>query len=415
MHTKSPELAVNGYFRTEDLNAELLGSWDTLCFGKDRQKQWGSSTNSAMVLHTELFRSGDPTAPRTSQLWALIDPSIAPFMVKDSPLEKSQLARTKVRPGPVKKQRRARSGPIEHGGQTPIEAPITAVSPPPMDQETGDTSNQITQYTEPVSRRRSSRSTSTLDTSTNLLDLESTMTTQKSRKKKKDLELEKSEEITDFEPTDAVFMSKENTAPQLQIFRSNVVKGEKGYRMSRSNVGVSSGAYFFEVEILPTQQGHVRLGVSTEKGDIQAPVGYDHYSYSYRDVDGAIFHQSRSAPYASGYGQGDVIGVYIYLPPSETTTDPPVDAQYIQIFTPQPPGYVGKMAPVEKAVDGCVGFFLNGNYLGDAFTDIGKGTYYAAVSLYMGAKVKVNFGPAFRFPPSVKECLPFCYLGPTQP
>lgn len=32
-----------------------------------------------------------------------------------------------------------------------------------------------------------------------------------------------------------------------------------------------------------------RVGISTEKGDCQAPVGYDQYSYSYRDKEGDTF------------------------------------------------------------------------------------------------------------------------------
>jgi Set1/Ash2 histone methyltransferase complex subunit ASH2 len=58
------------------------------------------------------------------------------------------------------------------------------------------------------------------------------------------------------------------------------------------------------------------LGWATEKGDVQAPVGYDKYSYSYRDKEGTKFHQSRGSPYGASYGPGDVIGFYIQLPPS---------------------------------------------------------------------------------------------------
>ena len=34
------------------------------------------------------------------------------------------------------------------------------------------------------------------------------------------------------------------------------------------------------------------------------------------------------------------------------------------------------------------------------FENVPESTYYPAVSLYMGAKVKVNFGPTFHFPPN---------------
>mmetsp|Transcript_31561 Transcript_31561/g.31786 ORF Transcript_31561/g.31786 Transcript_31561/m.31786 type:complete len:151 (-) Transcript_31561:177-629(-) len=36
---------------------------------------------------------------------------------------------------------------------------------------------------------------------------------------------------------------------------------------------------------------------------------------------------------------------------------------------------------------------------GEAFTNIQSGTYYPAVSIYMGAAAHVNFGPYFIYPP----------------
>lgn len=44
-------------------------------------------------------------------------------------------------------------------------------------------------------------------------------------------------------------------------------------------------------------------------------------------------------------------------------------------------------------------FFKNGRDLGVAFEDIPEGAYYPAVSLYMGGRVKLNFGPNFKHPP----------------
>lgn len=36
-----------------------------------------------------------------------------------------------------------------------------------------------------------------------------------------------------------------------------------------------------------TPQGHCRLGWSRRTGSLQAPVGYDKYSYAYRDIAGS--------------------------------------------------------------------------------------------------------------------------------
>lgn len=44
-------------------------------------------------------------------------------------------------------------------------------------------------------------------------------------------------------------------------------------------------------------------------------------------------------------------------------------------------------------------FFKNGVSQGTAFTDVLGGTYYPAASMYMGAEVKFNFGPDFKYTP----------------
>jgi hypothetical protein len=102
----------------------------------------------------------------------------------------------------------------------------------------------------------------------------------------------------------------------------------QGYRTARGSHTVQLGNWYFEVEITtPAEapQGHTRIGWSTERGEVsvirdnclvwllsflsltfffqlQAPAGFDHYSYSYRDVDGSVFHQSRGKPYGQSYG-----------------------------------------------------------------------------------------------------------------
>lgn len=49
-------------------------------------------------------------------------------------------------------------------------------------------------------------------------------------------------------------------------------------------------------------------------GNLQAPCGYDKFSYSWRSRKGTKFHQSRGKRYTGAYVEGDVIGFYIYLP-----------------------------------------------------------------------------------------------------
>lgn len=52
-------------------------------------------------------------------------------------------------------------------------------------------------------------------------------------------------------------------------------------------------------------------------GNLQAPLGYDKFSYSWRNRKGTRFHQSRGKSYSGGYSEGDVLGFYIYLPKKE--------------------------------------------------------------------------------------------------
>lgn len=58
---------------------------------------------------------------------------------------------------------------------------------------------------------------------------------------------------------------------------------EKGYRMVRATRGVTEGAWYFEIIVKDLgKTGHTRLGWSTWKGDLQAPVGFDANSYAFR-------------------------------------------------------------------------------------------------------------------------------------
>ena len=50
-------------------------------------------------------------------------------------------------------------------------------------------------------------------------------------------------------------------------------------------------------------------------GILQAPCGYDKFSYSWRSRKGTAFHQSKGHHYCnSGYMEGDTLGFFISLP-----------------------------------------------------------------------------------------------------
>lgn len=72
---------------------------------------------------------------------------------------------------------------------------------------------------------------------------------------------------------------------------------------SASGSGSSSGPAAAALSGVPGQHAaHTRIGWSTERGDLEVPVGFDRFSYGYRDVEGTKFNQSLPTPYGQPYG-----------------------------------------------------------------------------------------------------------------
>lgn len=114
--------------------------------------------------------------------------------------------------------------------------------------------------------------------------------------------------------------------------------------MARANVGVREGRWYWEcmitsgirapstanaetpqpngIENATTQdstesRGHVRMGWARREASLDAPVGFDAYSYGLRDVGGQRVHMSRPKdffPPGEDIREGDVIGLEICLP-----------------------------------------------------------------------------------------------------
>uniref|UniRef100_A0A7N2KKQ0 SPRY domain-containing protein n=1 Tax=Quercus lobata TaxID=97700 RepID=A0A7N2KKQ0_QUELO len=150
---------------------------------------------------------------------------------------------------------------------------------------------------------------------------------------------------------------------------------------------------------------HTRLGWSTEKGDLQAPVGYDGNSFGYRDIDGSKVHKALREKYGEeGYKEGDVIGFYINLPEGAAYAPKP---HHLVLYKGQryacaPPD--AKEEPPKVVPGSEISFFKNGVCQGVAFKDLYGGRYYPAASMYTlpnqpNCVVKFNFGPDFEFFP----------------
>ncbi|KAG7234080.1 hypothetical protein INR49_005932 [Caranx melampygus] len=90
--------------------------------------------------------------------------------------------------------------------------------------------------------------------------------------------------------------------------------------MVRASHGVRKGSWYFEVTVddMPPETA-ARLGWSQPLGNLQAPLGYDKFSYSWRSKKGTRFHQSIGKHYSSSYGQGDTLGFFIELPDGTET------------------------------------------------------------------------------------------------
>lgn len=122
---------------------------------------------------------------------------------------------------------------------------------------------------------------------------------------------------TDDSPETKICLSKVYKAEKVELGEDRLSAGStKGYRMVRATRGVVEGAWYFEIKVVALgETGHTRLGWSTEKADLQAPVGYDGNSFGYRDIDGTKVHKALREKYGEeGYKEGDVIGFYINLP-----------------------------------------------------------------------------------------------------
>ncbi|TWU78537.1 hypothetical protein ED733_002084 [Metarhizium rileyi] len=104
---------------------------------------------------------------------------------------------------------------------------------------------------------------------------------------------------------------------------------DKGFRMARANVAVREGRWYWECKITkgvreaaepgtrPEGGQHVRVGWARREASLDAPVGFDAYSYGIRDVAGEKVFMSRPKdffPAGDGIREGDVLGLEIQLP-----------------------------------------------------------------------------------------------------
>uniref|UniRef100_A0A8C5BCS5 Ash2 like, histone lysine methyltransferase complex subunit n=1 Tax=Gadus morhua TaxID=8049 RepID=A0A8C5BCS5_GADMO len=185
-----------------------------------------------------------------------------------------------------------------------------------------------------------------------------------------------------------VLLALHDRAPQLKISDDRLtVTGEKGYSMVRASHGVRKGSWYFEVSVdeMPPDTA-ARLGWSQPLGNLQAPLGYDKFSYSWRSKKGTRFHQSMGKHYSSGYAQGDTLGFFIELPDGTQTAKALPDT------------YKDKALIKFKSYL----YFEEKDYVDKAEKSLKSIT---------PSRVSVNFGPNFKHPPKDLKYQPMSDMG----
>ncbi|EGN95459.1 hypothetical protein SERLA73DRAFT_112997 [Serpula lacrymans var. lacrymans S7.3] len=122
-------------------------------------------------------------------------------------------------------------------------------------------------------------------------------------------------------------VSWEDRSPFVKVTPDGLgLLGDKGYRSARCNAPVREGRWYMEVRIqqgggesssdMTSREGsYVRLGWARREAPLNGPAGLDGYSYGYRDKTGEKVTASRPRPYGQPFSSGDVVGMYIALPP----------------------------------------------------------------------------------------------------
>lgn len=212
-----------------------------------------------------------------------------------------------------------------------------------------------------------------------------------------------------------------------------VILGHKGWSSAFATHCSEKDKWYFEVEVLPSEtqslrfigyspeglpplKAHWRVGWACRYQKYDVPIGGNAHSFALCGACNEVPTVATGGlrrPIAS-YGashdlpelkEGDIIGCFLTLhEPRWWLPDPRKDPklhEFLQagiLCSPDapPPCVVNEGAWIE--------FSVNGQRLGRVFEGvIGNGVYHPAVSLYMGAKLKLNPGPDFAFPPPPSE------------
>ena len=154
-----------------------------------------------------------------------------------------------------------------------------------------------------------------------------------------------------------------------------------------------------------------RIGWGQEYANLQSPLGYDKFGYSWRSRKGTKFHESHGKHFSDSYGEGDVLGFLIELPEQEgaryipnTFKDRPLVKFKSHLYYEDKDKVSDTLKNLKVHAGSKITFFKNGVCQGIAFQNIYAGAYYPSISIHKGANVSLNFGTdAFKYPEILKQ------------
>lgn len=212
-----------------------------------------------------------------------------------------------------------------------------------------------------------------------------------------------------------------------------------GYVSARANVFMSSGSWYWEVDVVHASldpegdTAAVRVGISRREMSCEGPVGADVYSYGVQNLRGSALHGGRPKPFMEPFGSGNVIGFHLSIPPQ--SSKPTVrnrypikfkDRIYYEVIDYKQPKAMrelllpGKLMPPtqEEVIDGSfIDIYKNGNFQGRLASNLrnflppwsqfdpghkispcddGECGYFPTISVFEGGQARFNFGPNFR-------------------
>ncbi|EEB05872.1 Ash2-trithorax family protein [Schizosaccharomyces japonicus yFS275] len=438
-----------------DLIPYVEANWHLLCPDREKVQTWQATLGSCLVANKDTYRAKDESQRNQISEYALANPNLFEFRSGYiSPFQKigavvpmkryidsdhmSHLQRAKkeakeynkrepkkaaLPPPPPKRQEVVISVPIRYNPPPWKPSDFDAMPKPPMFSPTHTSANGNTFFT--VADIPFNRPGFRYTMCEAARSLPSIMYRQ-----------------IELPPYRARINWHDTSEPLLVDSTAMAAYVKRGFRMARANVFVNSGEWYFEVRIEKgggEDGAHVRVGVARREAPLDAPVGYDAYSYGLRDTGGQCVHLSRPTDFMKPFGTGDVLGFHICLPTKKraANVDLPVYRDRIpirykgQLYFEQLDYIPSKsmddlLVPLPSrpqlnaaSIPGSfIKVYKNGVLMGTAFSDLldfrpphsananhmsfddGQLGYFPAISMFGGGIASFQFGPHFSHVPA---------------